>query len=166
MSDEPVNINLDELKELIRLLRESNVSEFEIRKPDYRLRIKQGGMSEPVVMEANTSNTTAPANGTALTAIASSVASVPPPPPVVEEGLQEVRSPMVGTFYRSATPGAASFVEVGDRVRKGQVLCIIEAMKIMNEIESDSEGEIRGIHASNGQPVEFGEALFTIKPVA
>ena len=81
------------------------------------------------------------------------------------EDFHEVRSPIVGTFYRSSSPGSSSFVEVGDHIRKNQVVCIVEAMKIMNEIESDVDGEIHAIHASNGQPVEFGELLFSIKPL-
>ena len=75
-----------------------------------------------------------------------------------------MRCPIVGTFYRTSSPGATPFVEIGDTVRRNQVLCIVEAMKIMNEIESDVEGEIVQIHAANGQPVEFGELLFSIKP--
>lgn len=160
MSDQPVDINLEELKELIRLLRESNVAEFELRKADYRLRIRQGNLVE-ASNESPDSGASGPRNGTGLQ----------PATPVetaalrreVEEG-EEVRSPMVGTFYRSASPGADAFIEIGDRVRKGQVLCIIEAMKIMNEIESDLDGEVRKIHVTNGQPVEFGEPLFSIKP--
>jgi acetyl-CoA carboxylase biotin carboxyl carrier protein len=87
-----------------------------------------------------------------------------PAPAVAPENTYEVQSPIVGTFYRSSSPGSAAFVEVGDMVRKNQVLCIVEAMKIMNEIESEIDGEIRAIHAANGQPVEFGEPLFSIKP--
>ena len=79
------------------------------------------------------------------------------------EAVHEVHSPMVGTFYRSSSPGGAPFVEVGDSVRKGQVICIIEAMKIMNEIEADVDGEVTKIHIPNGQPVEFSEILFSIK---
>jgi acetyl-CoA carboxylase biotin carboxyl carrier protein len=160
MSDEPVDINLDELRELIKLLRESNVAEFELRKADYRLRIRHGTLVEP----DHTSAT--PVNGQGKQAAPTLPAGVAPPAPEeeVEEGLHEVRSPMVGTFYRSSSPDADAFVEVGDVIKKNQVLCIIEAMKIMNEIESDLEGTVRKVHASNGQPVEFGEVLFSIKP--
>lgn len=159
MSDQPVDINLEELKELIRLLKESNVAEFELRKADYRLRIKHGSIVEALAPAAAT-----PANGQPAPQISAAESSLQNTEE--DEGLSEVRSPMVGTFYRSSSPGAAHFVETGDHVRKGQVLCIIEAMKIMNEIESDIDGEIRRIHVSNGQPVEFGEPLFSIKPVA
>lgn len=158
MSDQPVDINLEELKELIRLLKESNVAEFELRKADYRLRIRHGSIVEGAPSAAT------PANGQAAAQI--SAADLPRQEKEEDDGLSEVRSPMVGTFYRSSSPGSTAFVEAGDHVRKGQVLCIIEAMKIMNEIESDIDGEIRKIHVSNGQPVEFGESLFSIKPVA
>jgi acetyl-CoA carboxylase biotin carboxyl carrier protein len=160
MSDRPMDLNLDELRELIRLLRESNVSEFELQKADYRVRIKHGMVfettQEPITQITKPSNgqdavTTTPQTAAAETAIPAETAS------------HEVRSPMVGTFYRSSSPGAPAFVEVGDMVRKGQVLCIIEAMKIMNEIESDVDGEILKVHISNGQPVEFSEVLFTVK---
>lgn len=167
MADQPVDINLEELRELIKLLRESNVSEFELRKADYRLRIKHGVLVDPSELAA------APANGAYRPAAPVAGEQQPAPPaaapeaPAAEvEKLHEVRSPMVGTFYSSSSPGSAPFLEVGDLVRKNQVLCIIEAMKIMNEIESDVEGEVRKIHAANGQPVEFGEILFSIKPVA
>ena len=159
MADEPVDLNL--VKELIRLLREGNVTEFEFRKADYRLRIRQGMPVE----EISTTRPVTPTNGEEQTPGPSSEA--PSEQAIVEsrEELHEVRSPIVGTFYRSSTPGSSSFVEVGDRIRKNQVLCIVEAMKIMNEIEADLDGEIRSIHATNGQPVEFGELLFSIKPL-
>jgi len=160
MSDRPVDLNLEELKELIKLLRESNVSEFEIRKADYRLRIRHGNLAEELPSAAPSSS---PVNGKGQETAGMSAL----PEPVLEtEDLHEVRSPIVGTFYRTSSPEAAPFVEIGDKVRKGQILCILEAMKIMNEIESDLDGEIRQIHALNGQPVEFGELLFSIKPVS
>ena len=163
MADERVDLNLEELKELIRVLRESHVTEFEFRKADYRLRIRQG----TIVEESSGRATLPPQNGEEQTDAGVSQAL---PPQAVEqkvpkETYHEVRSPIVGTFYRSSSPGSSAFVEVGDRIRKDQVLCIVEAMKIMNEIESDVEGEIHSIHVSNGQPVEFGELLFSIKPV-
>ncbi len=164
MSDRPEDINLEELRELIRLLKESKVSEFELRKADYRLRIKHGMVFEPEAAATGQAvRQQAPVNGQEPSA--GPVEALPPPESTPEpaEVIHEVRSPMVGTFYRSSTPGAAPFVEVGDMVRKGQVLCIIEAMKIMNEIESDVDGEVGEIHIPNGQPVEFSEVLFTIK---
>jgi acetyl-CoA carboxylase biotin carboxyl carrier protein len=161
MSDRPVDINLDELRELIKLLRESNVSEFELQKADYRLRIKHGTLIEAETVSALARPTT-PGNGQEPATTTSEAASAEAPTET-SEMIHEVHSPMVGTFYRSATPGAAPFVEVGDTVHKGQVICIIEAMKIMNEIESDVDGEVTKIHIPNGQPVEFSEVLFSIK---
>lgn len=160
MSDQPVDINLEELRELIKLLRENNVSEFELRKADLRLRIRHG-----VVVAPQASPADVPMNGRSMAAVVEQTAEVKPPAEE-KEPLHEVRSPMVGTFYASSSPGVPPFVEVGTMIRKSQVLCIIEAMKIMNEIESDLEGEIRKVHVTNGQPVEFGEVLFSIKPVA
>lgn len=168
MSDQPVDINLEELRELIKLLKENNVSEFELRKADYRLRIRHGALVEassepPAPLRLVPAS---PFNGEEAAAAGAPALKAQEPAPIEEEDLHEIRSPMVGTFYRSSGPGSASFVEVGDVIRKNQVLCIIEAMKIMNEIESDIEGEVRKIHVSNGQPVEFGEVLFTVKLVS
>ena len=162
MADERVDLNLEELKELIRVLRESHVTEFEFRKADYRLRIRQG-----TIIEESGRAALPPQNGEEHPEAAASQ-DMPPQPAiqsVPKETYHEVRSPIVGTFYRSSSPGSSPFAEVGDHIRKDQVLCIVEAMKIMNEIESDVEGEIHSIHVSNGQPVEFGELLFSIKPV-
>ena len=163
MADEPLDFNLQELKELIKLLRESGIAEFELRKADYRLRIRQG-----VVIEDSLTARPSRVNGEESLS-PSELASGRKEERVPEEekeDLHEIRSPIVGTFYRSSSPGSASFVEPGDVVKKGQVLCIIEAMKIMNEIESDVDGEVREVYIENGQPVEFGELLFTVKPVA
>jgi acetyl-CoA carboxylase biotin carboxyl carrier protein len=163
MSDRPVDLNLDELRELIRLLRESNVSEFELQKADYRVRIKHGIVveaSQEVIIQAAKGQKPSNGQDAAVTPAEPALAETPSAP---EEPMHEVRSPMVGTFYRSSNPGSAAFVEVGDVIHKGQVLCIIEAMKIMNEIESDVDGEILKVHISNGQPVEFSEVLFTVK---
>ena len=160
MSDDPVDLNL--VKELIRLLREGNVTEFEFRKADYRLRIRQGMIFD----EGNPARVApVPTNGQEVTQVAEPASLPEPATPEESIAAHEVRSPIVGTFYRSSSPGSSAFVEIGDRVRKNQVLCIVEAMKIMNEIESDVDGEIHSIHASNGQPVEFGELLFSIKPL-
>ena len=158
MSDRPEDINLDELRELIKLLRESNVSEFEIQKDDYRLRIKHGTVIEPEALSA-VIRQAVPANGQEPVAVEPAEEAATEP----AETVHEVHSPMVGTFYRSSSPGGSPFVEVGDTVHKGQVICIIEAMKIMNEIESDVDGEVTKIHIPNGQPVEFSEILFSIK---
>jgi acetyl-CoA carboxylase biotin carboxyl carrier protein len=161
-----LEMDLEELKDLIRMLHEHNVYDFEYSKGDYHVRIKHGSVIDSVE----------PSSASSGTGTSSSPEKTPPeaPPapqdvqaaPASAEKLLEVRSPMVGTFFRSSTPGASAFVEVGDMVRKNQVLCIVEAMKIMNEIESDVEGELVGVHVSNGQPVEFGEMLFSIRPIS
>jgi acetyl-CoA carboxylase biotin carboxyl carrier protein len=161
MSDRPEDINLDELRELIKLLRESNVSEFEIQRADYRLRIKHGTLMETENVSTAVRQGT-PGNGQEPVASASEIAAAEASAESADT-IHEVHSPMVGTFYRSSSPGGAPFVEVGDTVHKGQVICIIEAMKIMNEIESDVDGEVTKIHIPNGQPVEFSEILFSIK---
>jgi acetyl-CoA carboxylase biotin carboxyl carrier protein len=162
MPEKSLGINLQELRELIKLLRESNISELEYHKADFSVRIKHGNSEAAIVTTAPvlSTGTVTTASAAVPTGVASSATAEAAPP---QDDLHTVRSPMVGTFYRSATPGAASFVEIGDMVRKNQVLCIVEAMKIMNEIESDVDGEVRTIHAANGQPVEYGEPLFSVK---
>ena len=165
MADERVDLNLEELKELIRVLRESHVTEFEFRKADYRLRIRQGTIVEESGGRAALTSQNGEESSADAAGVVQDVQSKPATPSVPKETYHEVRSPIVGTFYRSSSPGSSAFVDVGDRIRKDQVLCIVEAMKIMNEIESDVEGEVHSIHVSNGQPVEFGELLFSIKPV-
>jgi acetyl-CoA carboxylase biotin carboxyl carrier protein len=170
MSDEPVDLNLEELKELIKLLRESHVSEFELRKADYRLRIKQGQVLDASTVrqpEAGSKLIVVPQSGNGPAEdVGQDEEQAAVVPTKEQETLHEIRSPMVGTFFRSSTPGTAPLVEVGDTIRPNQVLCIIEAMKIMNEIEADMGGEVRKIHVTNGQPVEFGELLFSIRPLS
>jgi len=154
-------MTLDEIKQLIDFIRERDLSEFELERADFKLRIKSGAtvqaVAPPVVMAA-------PAGPiAAVPAAPVPTPSVPPPAAEVGEDLAIVTSPIVGTFYRSAEPGAKAFVEVGDSVRKGQVLCIIEAMKLMNEIDSEHEGEVVSIYVQNGQAVQYGERLFAIR---
>ena len=154
-------MTLDEIKQLIDFIRERDLSEFELERADFKLRIKSGAtvqaVAPPVVMAA-------PAGPiAAVPAAPVPTPSVPPPAAEVGEDLAIVTSPIVGTFYRSAEPGAKAFVEVGDSVRKGQVLCIIEAMKLMNEIDSEYDGEVTNIYVENGQPVQYGERLFAIR---
>lgn len=162
MSDESVDLHLDELKELIRVLRENDITEFELRRAEYRLRICHGGGSVRKV--ASEPEVSVPENGGQPSIPVEDETMGDARKSIEQEKLHEIRSPIVGTFYRSSSPGSAPFVESGDPIRRNQVLCIIEAMKIMNEIESDLDGEIAEIHVSNGQPVEFGELLFSIRP--
>jgi acetyl-CoA carboxylase biotin carboxyl carrier protein len=157
-------MTLDEIKQLIEFIRSQELSEFEWEQDGARISIKIGpthqALAAPPVPSAMP--TFAPPQA-APPAAAEAVA-----PPVPEEGaeLAIVKSPIVGTFYRSAEPSAKAFVSVGDTVRKGQVLCIIEAMKLMNEIDSEYDGEITSVYVENGQPVQYGERLFAIRPSA
>ena len=151
-------MDLRKLKTLIDLVSESNVSELEITEAEGKVRIVKGGgvMAQAYAMPMTTMP--APAPVAAPTAVAASG------PPVLEpETSHAVKSPMVGTFYRSATPGAKPFVEVGDTVKQGETLCIIEAMKILNEIESDKSGTVAKILCDNGQAVEYGQPWYLIE---
>jgi acetyl-CoA carboxylase biotin carboxyl carrier protein len=168
-------LNLKELKEILQMLDERDITEFELEEEGKRLRVRRASSpSVPATVPLVITTTPAPAT----TAPATVPAPGPEPPsrvpaptaapaPPVEDatnGLSVVKSPIVGTFYRSPDPNAAPFVSVGDQVKVGQVLCIIEAMKLMNEIESEVAGEVVKVHHDNGQPVQYGEPLFTIRP--
>ena len=152
-------MDLRKLKTLIELVESSGIGELEIQEGEERVRITRAtpavAGSSPVMLHTTPSAAPAPA------ALASTAAGAEVAPPAEPEGHQ-VKSPMVGTFYRSATPGSTPFVEIGDTVAEGATLCIIEAMKLMNEIESDKAGVVKAIPAENGQPVEFGQPLFII----
>jgi acetyl-CoA carboxylase biotin carboxyl carrier protein len=149
-------MDLRKLKTLIDLVSESNISELEITEAEGKVRIVKGG---PAALMA------APQVGqpAAPVAAATPAAAAPPPAAPAEPARKLIKSPMVGTFYRAASPGAKSFAEVGDSVKEGQAVCIIEAMKIMNEIESDVGGRIVEILCENGQAVEFGQPLFVVE---
>lgn len=158
-------VNIDELRELLQILDERGVGEFELEEGGRKLRIrKSAGLSATVSATPTAQPPAAPAP-----LVAASPAPVPAPaeaaptPSGAEAGLSVMTSPIVGTFYRAADPNSPAFVNVGDRVKLGQVLCIIEAMKLMNEIEAESAGEVVKIHPENGQPVQYGDALFTIR---
>jgi len=150
-------MDLRKLKTLIDLVSESNISELEIAEADGKVRIVKA--SSAVAAPAPTSSAMHSIPAPAATALATHPAPVEPK---IETG-HIVKSPMVGTFYRSASPGASAFVEIGSVVKVGEPVCIIEAMKIMNEIEADSAGTIREILCENGQAVEFGQPLFIIE---
>jgi acetyl-CoA carboxylase biotin carboxyl carrier protein len=157
-------MDLQQIKQILDLVREHDLSEFEIEHEGLRLKIRKD------------------ANGAHLVTHAAPVMPAPPPPAVAppqpaggittpvaadaddaEIELAVVKSPIVGTFYRSSEPGSPAFVEVGSSVKKGDVLCIIEAMKLMNEIDSEYDGEVVNIYVENGQPVQYGERLFAIR---
>ncbi len=150
-------MDLRKLKKLIDLVEESGIAELEITEGEEKVRIVKSGRvsSDTAVMLA------APAPVAPVMVPAPVVAPAAPAPPVQPDG-QELKSPMVGTFYRSASPGTKPFVEVGDAVKKGQTVCIIEAMKLMNEIEADHDGVVKAVLVENGQPVEYGEPLLII----
>jgi acetyl-CoA carboxylase biotin carboxyl carrier protein len=159
-------MTLDEIKQLIEFIKTHDLSEFELEHDGVKIRVKSGGNHHQVVA--------VPHLGAAMPVMAAAPMAVPVAAPAApaagaaadDEGgeLAIVKSPIVGTFYRAAEPGAKEFVSVGDTVRKGQVLCIIEAMKLMNEIDSEYDGEITSIYVENGQAVQYGERLFAIKP--
>jgi acetyl-CoA carboxylase biotin carboxyl carrier protein len=166
-------MNQKELKELIEFLIEKDIAEFELERGDVKVRIKRA--AEHTVVHAHPEPRffavppvpAAPVEvGAAPTVPPASpppTASTAPPPPA-HEGLHTVKSPIVGTFYEAPSPGAPPFVKVGDSVEVGQVLCIVEAMKLLNEIESDVAGEIVKKLANNGQPIEYGQELFVVRP--
>jgi acetyl-CoA carboxylase biotin carboxyl carrier protein len=160
------NQDIQDLKQLIEFLKEQEIAEFDLDRGDLKIRLKFRQPEAP------------PVAGIAqmLPAVAASMpfmaAAVPAPVPAAEPsapaadpdaGLHLIKSPIVGTYYGSPSPGAAPFVSPGDHVEKGQVVCIVEAMKLMNEIESDATGEIVKVLVTNGQPIEFGQPLFSVR---
>jgi len=151
-------MDLRKLKKLIDLVQESGIGELEITEGEERVRISRTGANAPVMM-AQAPMTMAAVPAAPGTPGAPAAAPETPPAPAGHT----LKSPMVGTFYRSPSPGAPSFVEVGQVVAKGQTLCIIEAMKLLNEIESDAAGTVKAILVENGQPVEYGQPLFVIE---
>jgi len=160
-------MNLKEIKELIKFLKEEEIAEFELERGDIKIRIKRAGPADssseriitvhPAIQAAPVSSAPVPPQ---TTAVPSSNAA----PARAEEELHLVRSPIVGTYYESPSPGSPPFVKPGDSVEAGQVLCIVEAMKLMNEIEADVAGEIVKSLVKNGQPIEYGQELFAIRP--
>jgi acetyl-CoA carboxylase biotin carboxyl carrier protein len=165
-------MTLDEIKQLIEFIKGHELNEFELEQDGVKIRIKSGTNHHVVAGPPMSFAPQAPMMTPAPIATSAPAATAPAPAPAAtpaatdDEGgeLAIVKSPIVGTFYRSAEPGAKPFVSVGDVVRKGQVLCIIEAMKLMNEIDSEYDGEITSIYIENGQAVQYGERLFAIKP--
>jgi acetyl-CoA carboxylase biotin carboxyl carrier protein len=152
-------LSFKEIKELIDLVSERGLAGVEIERTGFRLRIEG---SRPIVNGVS-EGAPLPSGGTNL------LTAAPTPAPPAEKEAEDVHvitSPIVGTFYRAPSPEADPFAEVGERVGKGKILCIIESMKLMNEIESDVEGEIVAVYARNGQPVEYGEKLFGIRLAA
>ncbi|MPZ20862.1 MAG: acetyl-CoA carboxylase biotin carboxyl carrier protein [Luteitalea sp.] len=160
-------MNLDQIKEILELVREHDLTEFELEQGGVKIRIQKQGGHAAVVSGNSSAPAAAPLPAAATSDSPPAAADVPLAPPPAEEAadpdLAIVTSPIVGTFYRSPAPGAPFFFDVGDVVRKGQVICIIEAMKLMNEITCEHEGEIVQVFIENGQPVQYGERLFAIR---
>jgi acetyl-CoA carboxylase biotin carboxyl carrier protein len=161
-------LDLKELKEILQILDDKEVTDFELEEQGMKLRIRKAASGSP--------NHVGPPTVVTQLMPAAAPAGTPPAAPAqpgpaegpaaaLEEpvGVSVVKSPIVGTFYRASDPNASPFVSVGDHVRVGQVLCIIEAMKLMNEIEAEVAGEVLKIHSENGQPVQYGEPLFSIR---
>ncbi len=147
-------MDLRKLKKLIDLVQESGIAELEITEGEEKVRIARGGAV--TVAQAKAASAAAP-----TAAPAPAPAPAAPEPPAASDG-QAMKSPMVGTFYRAPSPDAKPFVEVGQVVKEGQTICVIEAMKLMNEIEADASGTVKAVLVENGQPVEYGQALFII----
>ena len=157
-------MNQKELKELIEFLIEKDIAEFELERGDVKVKIKRAAEAPPAVLSAavhpSQPAVAAPAAGRAEGAGHPAA----PEPAESEEGLHIVKSPIVGTFYESPSPGSPPFVKPGDMLEVGQVLCIVEAMKLMNEIECDVAGELVKKLVANGQPIEYGQELFAVRP--
>ena len=150
-------MDLRKLKTLIDLVSDSNVSELEITEAEGKVRIVKSSGAPLVTQQPATQMVSAPTAAPVAAQLANSTASAPP-----EQVGHAVKSPMVGTFYRSASPGAKPFVEIGTVVKEGETICIIEAMKILNEIEADKSGTVSKILCENGQAVEYGQPLYMI----
>ncbi len=156
--------NLDELRELVDFLRANGIAEFDMERADLKVRIKfEGAAAAAGINPAQLAMLMASAGGGVAGQAPQGGSAAAAAAQEEEEKLHEVKSPIVGTFYESPSPGAPAFVKVGDQVEAGQVLCIVEAMKLMNEIEADIAGEIVQRIASSGQPVEYGQPLFAIR---
>ena len=161
-------MNFDDIERILELVREHDLAEFELEQDGLKLRVRKAGthMPHPVPQMPSSAVQIQPPVlplPAAMAPAAQPVFSSAAAEADTELELAVVKSPIVGTFYRSSEPGAAPFVEVGERVKKDQVLCIIEAMKLMNEITSEYEGEIVSVYVENGKPVQYGERLFAIK---
>jgi acetyl-CoA carboxylase biotin carboxyl carrier protein len=163
-------MDFDELKQILDLIREHHLTEFELEREGFKIRIKKDGISRPAVTVDEASQAAVPAANAAPSAAPQGVAPAVASPALAASAAEQdevefavVKSPIVGTFYRAPEQNAPPFVKVGDIVKKGQVLCIIEAMKLMNEIDSEYDGEIVKVYVENGQSVQYGERLFAIR---
>ena len=165
-SEPGASVNLDELRELIALMRDNELAELELEREDFRVRLRRDSVGQPVHHAEASHAAPAPAPAPAA-APASSGPAHPGTQATTaasqDQDLHIIPSPIVGTFYRSASPNADPFVKIGSNVEQDSVVCIIEAMKLMNEIQAETTGEVVKIYVENGQPVEYGQPLFGIK---
>ncbi len=161
-------MTLDEIRELIRLISDTGIAELEVQRGDNRVRIRQTPGAETSVLLPASQISAGPSSGQQKPEQPPAIAAPAEPAAAAKkenDNTVYVKSPIVGTFYESASPGAPPFVRIGEHVTAGKVLCIIESMKLMNEIEADIAGVVESRLVENGQPVEYGEALFGIRPV-
>ncbi len=160
-------LDLKQIKQIIDLMKRSELTEFAVEEEGFKLKIRRGVNGLPVVSSSHVSNSPFPAHSeVAPVPAAPAPVAAPAPAPVVsgdEAGVAYIKSPMVGTFYRSASPESKPYAETGTKVVENSVVCIIEAMKIMNEIQAEAKGTVVEILVENGQPVEYGQKLFKIK---
>ena len=162
-------MDFDDIEKILALVKEHELTEFELERDGLKLKVKKsqpGGQGQAMMPMMSAPMPAMQFTGAPSAPQTTTHAAPPSAPPDDELELAVVKSPIVGTFYRSPEPGAASFVEVGQRVKKDQVLCIIEAMKLMNEITSEFDGELVSAYVENGKPVQYGERLFAIKTSA
>ena len=162
------SVNMEELRELIALLRDNGLAELELEREDFRVRLRREGAGDHVQYVAAPMPVPAPGGNPAPAAAPASAPPMHPggqaaPAASADQDLHIVTSPIVGTFYRSPSPTADAFVKIGSNVEPESVVCIIEAMKLMNEIQAETTGEVVKIYVENGQPVEYGQPLFGIK---
>ncbi len=150
-------MNLKEIKEIITLMNENGLGEIEVEREGMKLKLKKAALEAQVVASAPVRY--------AVESIPAPKAAAAAPAAVVAKNTKDIKSPMVGTFYRSASPEAAPFVEIGQTVEIGQVVCIVEAMKLMNEIKSEVRGKVVEVAVQNAEPVEFGQVLFAVEPI-
>jgi acetyl-CoA carboxylase biotin carboxyl carrier protein len=164
----PYFMNQKELKELIEFLIEKDIAEFELERGDVKVKVKRGAVAlatpAPEVRYATPPVASSPRAAASIAELKALESPAPAATPEPEEKLHIVKSPIVGTFYEAPSPGAPPFVKVGDLLEVGQILCIVEAMKLMNEIECDAAGELIKKLVTNGQPIEYGQELFVLRP--
>ncbi|MGB3292338.1 MAG: acetyl-CoA carboxylase biotin carboxyl carrier protein [Phormidesmis sp.] len=164
-----MNLSVNELRELVAALNQTDIAELTFKNAEFELTLRKPSALRGDVVRSAAATPALPSVESAPSTLTPAPPTAPEPPPApttpaADSTLVDITSPMVGTFYRSPTPGEASFVEVGDRIQAGQTVCIIEAMKLMNELEAEVSGEIVAILVENSEPIEFGQPLMRVRP--